>query len=402
MRYLVPVALLAACSTGVDKDTALPTTSSTEDTQGPTTSDTDTAPVGVAALGAGTHDAANVSETTIATSADGLYVPRDLEFNPYVDGEIWVVNRADDSVTILSDAMGDPSSRHVIDPYALHFMEEVSSIAFGEATFGPSDYPTFATCQESQNTYNGQGPPNSFMGPTLWSSDPDVFGFSNPDAVAYVSELYGFYADLGSHLDMLHESPDCMGIAWEDGNAYWVFDGYYGSIVRYDFLEDHGVGYDYHDGTAARYVTGEINRVAGVPSHLVLDHSTGFLYIADTGSASIKVLDTTSGTRGANMPTWEPATEQWEMLDADIWTLVDGEAYGLEQPSGIALVDGLILVTDHATGIVHAFDQDGAQVDWFDTGRGAGALMGIEAAGLDDIWLVDADADEVFRLQPAQ
>jgi hypothetical protein len=57
---------------------------------------------------------------------------------------------------------------------------------------------TFATCQESRNTYNDQAPPNDFMGPTLWPADFDVYAHSNPEAVAFVG------SDLGSHIDMLH------------------------------------------------------------------------------------------------------------------------------------------------------------------------------------------------------
>ena len=153
------------------------------------------------------------------------------------------------------------------------------------------------------------------MGPSLWSADPDIFASTNPAAVNYLSNLYGFYVDLGSHLDMLHESPLCMGIAWETDNVYWVFDGSDGSIVRYDFAEDHDVGYDDHsDGIIARYVTGRVSRVADVPSHLVYDDSSGLLYIADTGNNRVAVLDTTSGKRGQNLPMSEQVVAHYCLL----------------------------------------------------------------------------------------
>jgi hypothetical protein len=85
-----------------------------------------------------------------------------------------------------------------------------------------------------------------------------------------------------------------------------------------------------------------------------------------------------------------------------MWTLIDGSAAGLEQPSGLALVEDTLLVTDHATGFIYAFDLDGELIDWLDTERGADAVMGIEARSLDDIWFVDAAADKVFRLQPTE
>ncbi|MGK0362354.1 MAG: hypothetical protein ACI9U2_004675, partial [Bradymonadia bacterium] len=232
-------------------------------------------------LGCG-DGADSVQIDVIGTSAQGLNVPRDLDFNPEVPGQLWVVNRADDSTSIWTDAM-DPDAEviHRIDTFAQHFMEEVSSIDFGQPG-------TFGTCQESGNTYNGQAAPNGFMGPALWSSDLEVYGFSNPEAV----DAQGF--DLGSHLDMLHESPYCMGMVWSHDNAYWIFEGNTSSIMLADFKEDHGVGWDDHsDGVMMRYAEGEVSRVVDVPSHLALDRDSGMLYIADSGNGRIGRMDTT-------------------------------------------------------------------------------------------------------------
>jgi hypothetical protein len=133
-----------------------------------------------------------------------------------------------------------------------------------------------------------------------------------------------------------------------------------------------------------------------------LDNSTGFLYIADTGNNAIKVLDTTSGVRGSDISSMEWRVDHYQVDDADMWTLIDGSAVGLEQPSGLALVEDTLLVTDHATGFIYAFDLDGELIDWLDTELGSDALMGIEARSLEDIWFVDAAADKVFRLQPTE
>ena len=78
----------------------------------------------------------------------------------------------------------------------------------------------------------------------------------------------------------------------------------------------------------------------------------------------------------------------------------EGEKFGIEKPSGLALVEDHLLITDYATGIIHAFDLDGNQIDWLDTERGEG-LMGIRGRTLDDIWVVDASEDELLRIQPA-
>lgn len=357
---------------------------------------------GVGALGNESHDLDDVEFSVVGTEDDGLDVPRDLAFNPDHDGELWVVNRADDSTTTYWDVgTGDQDSVHLVDPYALHFMEEVSSIAFGEATWDRSEERTFATCHESRNTYNDQGSPNGFMGPTLWTADMDYYAETNDEAVDYLTKLYGFYTDLGSHLDMLHESPLCMGIAFAgEGNQYWVFDGHDGSIVFYDFQEDHDLGFDDHsDGIILRYVEGEVEREADVPSHLILDEGTGLLYVADTGNNRIAVFDTASGEEGAKLTSKEPGTKHYEMDGGEIWTLVDGgDVDGMKKPSGIELVDDLLLVTDNETGRIFAFDLEGNMVDYVDTGR-EGGLMGIVARSLDDIWVVDAAANELLRLQ---
>ncbi len=351
---------------------------------------------GVAALGANSNDMNAVRFDLIGAQSDGLDVPRDLEFNPEADGELWVVNQGDDSVSVFKMTGTDKqSSIHIVDPFALHFMEEVSSIAFG----APG---TFGTCQESRNTYNGQGSPNDFMGPTLWSSDLNFFGESNPEAVEYLSDLFGYEVDLGSHLDMQHESPNCVGIAWERDNRYWVFDGKEGSIDMVDFHDDHGFGYDDHsDGETATWLIGEVSRVKDVHSGMVFDHTSNLLYVADTGNNRILVLDTTSGEKGDNRVKMEPGTQHYYVDGADSWDLALGADLGLVEPSGLDLVDGVLFVTDHANGSIVALNvQDGSEIDRLDSGMVG--LMGIEVRNMEEIYLVDSVANEVLRLSAAE
>ena len=116
------------------------------------------------------------AETEIASSSDNLDSPRDLEFhpNPSRENELWVVNRATDSVTIIHHAgQSNQITEYRQDSYGNHFMEEVSAIAFGEY-HEEFDYQ-FGTAQESRNTYNGQSNPNDFMGPALWPSSLSHF-----------------------------------------------------------------------------------------------------------------------------------------------------------------------------------------------------------------------------------
>jgi hypothetical protein len=223
--------------------------------------------------------------------------------------------------------------------------------------------------------------PADFMGPTLWPTDLELFD-----------------AGHASHLDMLHNSPDAVGIAWETGNVYWVFDGYHESLSRYDFHMDHGPGQEDHsDGEMLRYAEGEVSYVAGVPSQLAFDPASKLLYVADTGNARVAVLDTQTGRRGRPVfPNYDGGA-QYQVNDADVRTFV-GE--GLERPSGLALRDGVLYVGDNATSKLYAFDLEGRLLDWLDlTGQVRdGGLMGIDADAEGRLYVVDGVADAVLRI----
>ena len=51
---------------------------------------------------------------------------------------------------------------------------------------------------------------------------------------------------LGSHLDMLHNTSFCSGIAHVDANRYWTFNGELGSLDLYDFHKPHPPGGEDH------------------------------------------------------------------------------------------------------------------------------------------------------------
>ena len=362
-----------------DSDTSVDTDVQSDDTDTTDDTDPDDNP----------HPFESVSIEVVVSSVDGLDVPRDLAFDPENPSRLWIVNMADDSVTIVHDALDETrTTEHLIDPYAFHFMEEVSSIAFGAPD-------TFATCQESRNTYNDQGAPNDFMGPTLWSADLDVFATSNDEAVDALSDMHGFHVDLGSHLDMLHESPLCTGITWESNNIYWVFDGLNESLTMNDFQTDHGVGWDdHHDGRILRYAEGEISYVEDVSSHLVFDAATSLLYVADSGNGRIAVLDTTSGTQGVDLPSAEGHPLHARMNDADISTLIGG----LTLPSGLEIYQDHIYVSDHQTGVISVYTLDGVPILEVETNRPG--IMGMAFDSQGSLWVVDSAEDEVVRIRP--
>ena len=203
-----------------------------------------------------------------------------------------------------------------------------------------------------------------------------------------------------------------MGIAWEVDNVYWVMDGCgghqasseglgdcheLGDIVRYDFMQDHGPGrHDHSDGVIDRYAVGVVKYVAGVPSHMKIDHETRQLFVADTGHARVLVIDIDAGERGEALPSREGSPEHNAWVDGDVRTLIEG--HGLVHPSGLALHGEHILVTDNATSKIYAFDRDDALVDMLDLGLGPGSLMGIDVAGDGSLVGVDAVRNQVWRL----
>ena len=336
-------------------------------------------------------------EVVIASSTDGLDEPRDLEFHPGIgrSDELWVVNRADDSMVILHET-GTPeqTSEERLDAYRNHFMEEVSAIAFG-AYHDEFDYQ-FGTAQESRNTYNGASNPNDFMGPALWPSSLDHFAVENQN---------GENGLLGSHIDMLHESPLGMGIAHDYDNVYWYNDGFYNELVRYDFQQDHDTGeHDHSDGIVHRYSEIELSRFAGIPGHMTLDKDTGILYISDTGANRVLWVNTHDTTITSvdiyDDPTRvESLAEYMRVTDVE-WGIFDT---GISRPSGIALHDGTLFVSQNGNGKITGFNLD-SDGKGFSNSRtvntNAGSIMGLEVGPEGKLWYVDSLNNIVVRLDP--
>jgi hypothetical protein len=351
-------------------------------------------------LGDGTPE--SVSLTTLF-EASPPFVATDLDFNPERPDELWVLlrqppagepcnqplpgSKSDPScnayrgrVAIVSDSTGEsPSAQVKEDPNAWHFMRTPTGIAFGGGD-------TFATCGEAR-TGNWDDQPADFMGPTLWSSAPDVFAVQPTNGN-------------GSHLDMLHASPFCMGIAHERDNVYWAFNGQIGALDRYDFRAPHEPGGENHlDGQAWRWALGEVTRVPTVPSHLVFDPSTSLLYAVDGGGARVLRVDTRTGSDGAAMPTHDAQLPSVTRIDgATIEEVVRPGV--LDRPSGIALNGGTLLVTDNATSRIHMFDLDGNAVRALDTGLPSGTLAGVAVGPDGKVYLADVTSGVVRRVDP--
>ncbi|HEY0976047.1 MAG TPA: T9SS type A sorting domain-containing protein [Flavobacteriales bacterium] len=328
-----------------------------------------------------------VTYTDIVTSANTVINPRDLDFKPNTH-ELWVMQRTAQSGTggsmvIVHDAgLATQTSEYRKDSHSGHFMVQASAMAFG-------DNGEWAAVNEVQNTAT---PTSTFMGPALWTGDLDIF--------ATVFQNNWVTGDpLGSHIQMLHQSPFAMGIAADSARVYWVMDGHFGNIVRYDFMDHHGPGYDYHGaGKIWRYTDVPVTRVPNVPSHMVLDREHGWLYFIDGGNRQIKRMDVHSGAETGNLSV--PATSNEPLAGyrrvegatvevVDTWT---------GRPCGIDYADGRLIVSDQTNGDIRIYDVTGTPTPLGTISTGQAGIMGLKVGPDGKIWYVQNTANKVVRI----
>ncbi|HIN39893.1 MAG TPA: T9SS type A sorting domain-containing protein, partial [Flavobacteriales bacterium] len=321
----------------------------------------------------------------IGNSSDQVSTPRDLDFHP--NGDLWTINKGTENsggstVKFTNPGATGQTSLWQQDGNAWHFMSLPSGIAF-------SNNGNFATSTSVYDANHNGGAP--FAGPTLWSSDPAIY--AQPSG------------GNGSHLDMLHESSYCMGIASESENVFWVFDANNNDIVRYDFGEDHGPGNDDHDnGKVRRYPQPAVNWInADISSHLVIDRNTEWLYIVDGGNQRILRLDINSGTVGGtpNYPQYDAVLAEYTNVTGVTWEVV--VSTGLIQPSGIDIVEGYMIVSDYSNGDIVIYNILSTPVT--ETGRlqtNDPGIMGLVIGPQGRIWYANATQNKIVKIEPNQ
>jgi hypothetical protein len=314
-----------------------------------------------------------------ARRSDGLSHPRDLAFDPDAPTNLWVVDRDWDGNVVLFDA-GTETQRidRMRDVAASHFMEEVSSLAF-------SDRGSFGTCQESRNGFDGFAFPNDFMGPALWSTDLRVHSTVNQEQGAMLN---------GSHLDMLHQSPLCMGMAHQTSHAFFVADGANGHVVLYDFQQPHVPGgHDHSDGRVSRYPELTFTRVPDVPSHMVMMGDD--LYYVDSGTGVVRVADVSTGApAGVLFSDSEPLELFNQIRGVSHRVVIDG----LDTPSGLVIANERIFVSFPKTGEIAAYGMDGVEIERIQTGTPG--VMGLAMGPQGRIWFANAFEGTVNVVEP--
>merc|ERR1719333_1661190 len=304
---------------------------------------------------------------------------------------------------------GAPTRR---DTAYYHYMANVSSLALEK------DGRAWATCQDSENTYDGYDTPNFFMGPSLYDGDEGVTLVKaaggacsgdrslDPEDVCFLT-----------HTDMLHETPLCTGITHDPetasphGHVYWAvgarfppddprYDGETQTLVRYDFEKPHGPGsLDHALANIRRHHDVMLKRVEGVPSHLVLDDESALggarvLYVADTGNGRVLAVDP-DGSRferqarkdvGGEFSLFTAAEISYEYTVFGCTPLTEFAA-GLDKPSGLAVSRHHVFVGEHDTGLIKVFDKGTGELrQTFDTGHPG--LQGLELSEAGELWYV--------------
>jgi hypothetical protein len=321
--------------------------------------------------------------TVIAGRTDRIQEPQDLDFHPTRDNELWVINKGTDNsggstVTISNAGLDDQSELWRRDGNAWHFMALPSAISFSKSN---ENFGTTANIQDA----NRQG--GTFTGPSLWSSDMTVYAQDPGPGLN------------GSHLDMLHGSPYCMGMESDEDNAFWVFDGYNGHITWYDFAADHGPGHDDHsDGVVYRYVDMPVSRDAsGIPSHIVEDDVTGILFVCDPAESRVLWMNTQSGSINRALPLInEQLASHQEMKDLEWGVFADVD---LDKPCGIEVVGDVLYVSDYTTGEIIAYDKE-SKVELARVQASVQGITGLKADKNGSLFYVNAETSEVGRIDP--
>ena len=330
------------------------------------------------------------------SETDGLNNPRDLDFNTYRSdmNELWVIN--ENSATFDSNFGGSTVTFYNVgtdsqwtdyrkDSYSGHFMHTASAIAF-------SDNGGFANTLDIQDA-NGN-PSGYFSGCSLWESDTSVYARVNQNG-----------PELGSHWDMLHQSPFSVGIAAETANIYWLFDGFHNTIAKYNFQEPHSDhehgGEDHSDGLVYRYDEVVVERVSGLSSHMVIDQGTDLLYVCDTGNNRIIRMNINSGSINYSLtPYGENIEGYYSMHNAEYETVVDS---GLINPTGIDIYNNYLLVSDYSNGeiIIYNIEQQNnfQEIQRIQTNL-SNDVMGIKVGPDGSIWYVCTNSSRLYQILP--
>ena len=378
---------------------------------------------------------------SLTVVAEGFAGARDVAFTPtpgahlgtFAEGrsfstageEAWVVNAHNHSVSIVS-AVGtaDATTFSRRDRGYFHYMANATALSFNAVADSGRDadkdtFASFATCQNSLNTYLDTHVPNYFMGPTLYDTSPAYPNLVTREG-AECSDADACYF---LHSDMLHEAPDCVGIVHDPetatayGTVFWAVDAFLNDVVRFDFQQPHGPGnMDHSYAAVRRFVDVDVRPDPALHAGMVVDAATRSLFVSSAEAGEILRVDADSGAfsrsaRGcegegddvaecAGVPEYPAFSSRLPSFEYSVYECTTQTVFasGLDRPTGLALADGVLYVAEHATGAIVAFEvASGARLGAFETGR-PGALQGMDVSAAGTLYAVDGAADELLEV----
>jgi len=347
------------------------------------------------------------TRSSVKTVAEDFNSPRDIKFHPTPgyhlgkysegrkfskknrgDGEAWVLNGSNHSVSIVSSVR----SKHMTtlsrrDRGYYHYMINSTALSFNSVDNSGRNpdrdsFNYFAVCNDNLNTYLDTKEANYFMGPTLYNSFPGNNNTVNRLGKPCEPHEPCYFL----HSDMLHEAPGCTGIVHDPeittayGNVYWAFDTtgnrINGELVRFDFQQPHGPGSMEHSIAATRrYNQVKLTRgPEGVHTGMVVHPTRREIYIANSGEGTVIVVSVDTGEYARVAREEYPIySSRLPNFDYSIWECAEQRIFasGLSTPSGIALSkDGeRLFVAEHGTGKIIVYEIESSTVlDIIETG----------------------------------
>ena len=133
-----------------------------------------------------------------------------------------------------------------------------------------------------------------------------------------------------------------------------------------------------------------------IPSHIVFDESVERLYIADAKNGRILYLDVNSGTDTFDLPLLNEPLSVHQRIEGAQWGVLYDD---IQVPTGIAILEDRMIVSDAATGNIHLLRIDDViATKLFTIPTNADLLLGINIGPDGFIYFVDAINNSVHKM----
>jgi hypothetical protein len=142
-----------------------------------------------------------------------------------------------------------------------------------------------------------------------------------------------------------------------------------------------------------------VSRIKELPSHLVLEEKTGWLYTIDNGNNRIFRMQTRSGTSGEEiLDALEDLVEYDSIEDATVETFETG----INSLCGIDIWGDRLIVTVNSTGEIRIYNTATPEPTYLGSIQAEPGIMGVKIGPDSAIWYVNHTLNTVVRLTPGE